>query len=61
MSAGCIPFLQDEYAGMFKPALINGENAITFSDECDLQSKIADLFSLGNDDIKRMRDSVLTY
>ena len=61
MSAGCIPFLQDEYAAMFKPALINGENAIIFSDEHDLQSTIASLFSLDNDDTKRMRDSVFTY
>lgn len=61
MSAGCIPFLQDEYAAMFKPTLINGENAITFSDENDLQSKIATLFSLNNDEIIRMRDSVFTY
>ena len=44
MSVGCIPFLQQSYAEMFKPPLINNIQAVTFSDISDLEDKIKYLF-----------------
>ena len=61
MSVGCIPFLQDEYAAMFKPSLINGKNALTFYNEEDLQAKITSLLNLNKSEIKRMQDEVLNF
>ena len=61
MSCGCIPFIQEEYAGVMMPKLQNGVNAITFKDMDDLEDRITFLFSLSEDKLEKMRDEVFKY
>ena len=39
MSAGVIPFLQEGYANLFQPALIDRLQAVTFKDINDLEAR----------------------
>ena len=61
MSAGCIPFIQEQYAKLFWPALHNGEQSITFTGLDDLEDKINYLFTLPEDEIELMRNKVIDY
>lgn len=61
MSVGCIPFLQQSYADMFKPPLVNNIQAVTFLDMSDLEEKLKYLFSLDCHKIWQMRHEVNTY
>ncbi len=61
MSAACVPFIQEEYAQLFKPPLYNGKQAITFTDNNDLESRLNYLFSLSKEQIGTMRNEVGKY
>ena len=61
MSVGCIPFMQEEYAKMFSPALVNGKQVITFKNSEDLEERIAYLFTLNETEIAQLRDEVNRY
>jgi hypothetical protein len=61
MSSGCIPFIQEQYARLFRPALRNGKQAITFSGIEDLEAKINLLFILTDDEVAEMRKEVNDY
>ena len=61
MSVGCIPFLQQSYADMFKPPLVNHKQVLTFTDLSDLEIKIEYLMGLDSTKIELMRNEVNTY
>jgi hypothetical protein len=61
MLTGTIPFIQEGYAGMFKPALIDGINAITFSDKSGLEEKLYKLFTMSAESIELLRGNVYKY
>lgn len=61
MSVGCIPFIQQSYADMFSPPLINHKQVLTFTDITDLQDKIKYLFALDSYKIAQMRNEVYAY
>ena len=61
MSAGAIPFLQDGYANLFQPALIDGLQAVTFKDINDLEARLNYLLGLSPETTARMRENVWEY
>lgn len=61
MSAGAIPFLQEEYASLFTPPLENGIHAITFRDKDDLESRLNDMFHLSGEKTSFMRENIHSY
>jgi hypothetical protein len=61
MSAGTIPFLQEGYADLFQPALIDGRQAITFKDINDLKTRLSYLQGVSSEAIAKMRENVLQY
>ncbi len=61
MSVGSIPFLQQEYAAMFKPALVPEINAITFKDASDLVKQLDYLLNLSPERIASLRKHVYAY
>ncbi|MFC3415142.1 hypothetical protein [Algoriphagus hitonicola] len=61
MSVGTIPFLEEGYAKVMRPALISGVNCITFHDFNDLDLKIYYLFSLSKEEVNSIRINVLKY
>ncbi len=61
MSVGCIPFVQQSYADLFKPPLLNNIQVITFTNFNDLEDKINYLFNLDIHKIELMRNEVYTY
>lgn len=61
MSAGCIPFIQQSYADLFKPPLCSGREVVTFDNMGDLERKIDYLFGLTSEQIESMRLAVYAY
>jgi len=61
MSAGAIPFMQEEYARLFTPVLENGVHAITFRDENDLELRLNETLQLSPEKISFMRERMAAY
>jgi hypothetical protein len=61
MSAGAIPFLQEGYANLFQPALIDGVQAVTFKGINDLESRLSYLQGISPEATARMRENVWEY
>lgn len=61
MSAGCIPLIQDTYAALFHPALVNEVNAVTFTSLDDLNNRINEIFNYSRDEILYLRNNVIQY
>ena len=61
MSCGCIPFLQNEYAKMFSPPLIDGKHVIVFEDSANMEDRLNYLFSMGENEVQLMRNEVKIY
>ena len=61
MSVGCIPLIQEKYAQLFMPSLIDGENAILFKDLSDLSRKIDSCYHIKSDVLDKMHNNVYSY
>lgn len=61
MSVGCIPVIQDTYASLFRPILINNFNAITFKDLTELKNRIDEIFNYTKEEILYLRNNVANY
>lgn len=61
MSAGAIPFLQEEYARLFVPALENEVHVITFRDETDLEERLRYALQLAPEKTASIRKNIHAY
>ena len=61
MSAGCVPFLQEGYANLFQPPLIDGVQAVTFKDLNDLEIRLRYLQGVSLQTTASMRENVRQY
>ena len=60
MSVGAIPFIQQKYASMFKPALTEA-NSVVFKDKSDLLQKLNLYLYSPEEKTEQLRNSVFTY
>lgn len=61
MSVGCIPIIQKQYADTFPRPLVDGENAVFFSNPSNLQRAIKKALSITRFESQRMRENVFSY
>lgn len=59
MSVGSIPIIA--YQDWFNPPLEHGKNAIVYTDQTDLISKLNEIFSMNPKEIQKLRRGVVNY
>jgi len=61
MSSGAIPFIQESYAGLFKPVLEDEVHAILFKGQHDLEARLDYMLRLPRGKIASMRTNIYAY
>ncbi|MGB6222636.1 hypothetical protein [Haloferula sp.] len=61
LSVGSIPVIQESYAELLSPPLVDGENAITFKNQMELGEAIDRCLNMGESDLAQLSRNALSY